>query len=232
MTESKANQLPEPEAPTPPAPERGETWSSTAKMLLDRAGGTSGLIVAAIPTVVFAVVNGLASLSPALLATVAAALLAFGWRLSRHEPPRQAMIGLLIAGACAAIAVFTGEARGFFLVPILIPFVAIAICLVSLLVRRPLAGLLLNRVAGGRPGWREDPRLLRLYSVATLVCIAVNVFNFTVQIALFLADQTAWLAVAHIVSPVLFGVVMVGTIVLARRVLSSGPVAGSQPCGY
>ncbi|MDT7771210.1 MAG: hypothetical protein QOC67_134 [Pseudonocardiales bacterium] len=141
-------------------------------------------------------------------------------------------VGPLIAGACAAIAVFTGEARAFFLVPILIPFVAIAICLTSLLVRRPLAGLLLNRIAGGRPGWPEDPRLVRLYSVATLVCIAVNVVNFAVQISLFYADQTGWLAVAHIVSPVLFGVVMVGTIVLARRVLGSGPVAGGQPCGY
>ncbi|WP_445189027.1 hypothetical protein ACTXG6_18315 [Pseudonocardia sp. Cha107L01] len=30
--------MPEPEAPAPPEPERGETWSSTAKMLLDRAG--------------------------------------------------------------------------------------------------------------------------------------------------------------------------------------------------
>jgi hypothetical protein len=201
-------------------------------MLLDRAGGASGMVVAAVPTVVFAVVNGLASLNPALLATVAAALLAFGWRISRREPPRQAMVGLLVAAACATIAVFTGEAREFFLVPILIPFVAIAVCLVSLLVRRPLAGLLLNRIAGGRPGWRADPALLRLYSVATLVCVAVNVFNFAVQITLFAADRTAWLAVAHIVSPVLFGVVMVGTIVLARRVMNSDPVSGGQPCEY
>ena len=201
-------------------------------MVLNRAGGVSGMAVAAAPTVVFAVVNGLASLNPALPATVVTALLTFGWRLRRREPLRQAMVGLLIAGACAAVAVFTGEARGFFLVPILIPVAAIAVCVVSLLVRRPLAGLLLNRLAGGRPGWRDDPRLLRLYSVATLVCIAVNVFNFAVQLALFFANETAWLAVAHIVSPVLFGVVVVGTIALARRVMGSGPTPGGQPCEY
>ncbi|HEX4362318.1 MAG TPA: DUF3159 domain-containing protein [Pseudonocardia sp.] len=235
MTETRRNRLPVSDEPPPPAGEYGEygeTWWSTAAMVLNRAGGASGMVVAAVPTVVFVLVNGLASLNPALVATVAAALLAFGWRLRRREPLRQAMVGLLIAGACAAIAGFTGQARGFFLVPILIPFAAIAVCLVSLLVRRPLAGLLLHRLAGGHPGRREDPRLTRLYSTATLVCVAVNVFNLAVQIALFLADQTAWLAVAHLVSPVLFGVVMVGTIVLARRIMGRGAASGSQPCEY
>ncbi len=188
-------------------------------MLLDQAGGASGMVVAAVPTIVFVVVNQLASLNPALFATVAASLLAFGWRLSHREPLRQAMVGLLIAGACAAVTAFTGEARGFYLVSILTTLVTGVVFLISALVRRPLAGLLLNRIAGGRPGWREDRRLMRVYSGATLVLAAVSIVNCALQTALARADQTTWLAVVHIVSPVLTGVVLVGTIVLARRIM-------------
>jgi hypothetical protein len=226
--------------PKVPASRTLDTCRSISKDLLDRSGGPSGMVVASVPTVVFVVVNGLAGLYPALLTTVAVALLAFGWRVSRREPPRQAVIGLLIAAACATVAVLTGEARGFFVVPIAIPLVAVACSIGSLLLRRPLAGLLLNRFCGGPPGWRADRPLVRIYSWSTAVCIVVNVANFAVQLALFLADETAWLAVAHVVTPVLFGVVMVATIVLARRAMAgrparSGPPSpgpGEQPFGY
>jgi hypothetical protein len=53
-------------------------WRNVASAMLERSGGISGIVVAAVPTIVFVVGNGLSSLYPALLATAAAAVLIFG----------------------------------------------------------------------------------------------------------------------------------------------------------
>ncbi|WP_328458953.1 DUF3159 domain-containing protein [Amycolatopsis sp. NBC_00438] len=65
-------------------------------------------------------------------------------------------------------------ARGFFLIPALIPFAVIAVCVTTVLIGRPLTGLVLNRVAGGPADWRSVPRLRRIHTVPTLTCAAVN----------------------------------------------------------
>lgn len=89
----------------PTSPVTDEGWRSTATAILKRAGGVSGMVIAAVPTIVFVVVNSVSSLVPAVIATVIAAIVAFGWRLIRREPLREAMIGLIIAGVCIAVAV-------------------------------------------------------------------------------------------------------------------------------
>jgi hypothetical protein len=185
--------------------------------MLTRMGGPSGLVVAALPTAVFVAACALTSVNPALLVTAITAALIFGWRTVRREPLRQAAVGLLVAAACIASTLVTGQARDFFLVPVLIPVVAIVACLGSVAVRRPLAGILLNRMVGGPARWPAQRRLARVYTVSTLVFAGVNVLNFSIQVALYRADRTGWLAVAHVLSPVLFGGVMVVTVVLARR---------------
>ena len=43
-----------------------------------------------------------------------------------------ALIGLVTVGACATVATLLGEARGFFLLPALVPFVVIAVCVASI----------------------------------------------------------------------------------------------------
>ena len=77
--------------------------------------------MAAAPTVAFVVANSLGGLTWAFIALAVAAPAAFGVRLARRESLRAALIGLLIAAGCALVAALTGEARGFFLVPTLLP---------------------------------------------------------------------------------------------------------------
>jgi hypothetical protein len=45
----------------------------------------------------------------------------------------------------------------------------------------------------------------------------VHGLDLSVQLTLHLADRIARPAVAHVISPLLFGAVMVATVVLARR---------------
>jgi hypothetical protein len=198
-----------------------QTTAGAARQALTQPGRLSGIIVTALPTVVFVVVNALASLYPGLIAAGLIAIGAFGWRMYRRQSLRQSLIGLLIVAACAGVAAVTGQARGFFLIPALIPFVVIAVCVGSVLAGRPLTGLVLNRVSGGPAEWREIPRLRRVYVISTLVCAAVNVVNATLQAVFYFANDPFVLAAAHIATGPIFAVIVAVTVLSARRVLAA-----------
>lgn len=184
------------------------------------------MIVAGLPAVVFVAADGLSSLYPALAAAGAAAVAGFGWRLYRHQSLRQALAGLLIVAACAGIAAITGQERGFFLIPALIPFAVIAVCAASIATRRPLTGVLLNRVSGGPARWREIDQLRRVYTITTLVAAGVNVINAAVQAVFYLGNDPVVLAAAHIATGPVFAVIVAVTIVFARRAM---PVSSVPP---
>ena len=186
---------------------------------LTKPGRVSGLVVTAAPGIVFVAADALSSLYPALAAAGVAALAGLAWRLTRHQGLWQSLAGLAVAGACAAVAAITGQERGFFLLPALVPFAVIAICLASVLAGRPLTGVILNRVSGGPAAWRQVPRLRRVYVVSTLVCAVVNVVNAAVQAVFYLANQPVVLAAAHAATGPVFAVIAAVTIVFARRAM-------------
>jgi hypothetical protein len=198
---------------------QNHAMSAAVRQALSRPGRISGMLAAAAPSVVFVIANALSSLYPALIAAGAVALTALAWRLSRRESWRQAAAGLVIVAACAGVAAVTGQARGFFLIPALLPFAIIAICVVSVVAKRPLTGLILNRVSGGPADWPEIPRLRRVYAVTTLVCAAVNVVNAALQTTFYLKDDTFVLAAAHIATGPVFAVIVAVTVVAARNAM-------------
>ncbi|MFJ2399390.1 DUF3159 domain-containing protein [Streptomyces sp. NPDC087843] len=190
------------------------------------AAKLSGAVVTAAPTVAFLGADAAVSLDAGLIAAGATASAAFAWRLLRKEKLRQALVGLLVVGVCAGAAAFTGEARGFFLLPALIPFVVVAVCLGSILIGRPLTGVILNRVSGGHANWREVPRLRRVYRNSTWVCVAVNVVNATLQVTYYRDDEPLVLGIVHIATGPVFAVIVAATIAFARRAVPArGPEA-------
>lgn len=193
--------------------------AAAAWQALSQPGRIAGMIVTSLPVVVFVVVDAVASLYPALAAAGAVAAAGFAWRLHRRQPLRQALAGLAIVAACAAVAAITGQERGFFLIPALVPFVVIAVCAVSIVTRRPLTGVLLNRVSGGPANWREIRPLRQVYTATTLAAVAVNVVNAIVQALFYLANNPAVLAAAHVATGPVFAVIAAVTVVLARRAM-------------
>ena len=109
--------------------------------MLASIGGWSGSVIAAIPTVVFVIVNFFASLRTAVFAAVGAAVVLALYRLARRQSALQAVSGLVGVVIAAAIAGGTGQARNYFLIGIVTSFVYGAAFLISMLVRRPLVGL-------------------------------------------------------------------------------------------
>ncbi|MFG1807540.1 DUF3159 domain-containing protein [Streptomyces sp. NPDC049040] len=176
-----------------------------------------GVLIAALPTVAFLVADAAASLTTGLIAAAVAAVAGFGWRLIRKEKLRQAVIGLATVSVCATVAALTGEARGFFLVPALIPFVVVAVCLASIVVGRPLTGVILNKVSGGPSDWRSEAPLRRVHTVSTWVCVAVNVVNAALQVVYYRGNDPVVLGIVHIATGPVFAAIVAATIVFARR---------------
>jgi hypothetical protein len=177
------------------------------KQLLSGLGGWSGTVIAAVPTVVFVVVNTLADLHWAIVAAVGSAVLLAVYRLIRRQSVQQALSGLLGVLIAALIAARTGQAKGYFLFGIITSFAYAALFLSTLAARRPLIGLIWEFLdpspAEGpdseplRP-WYRRPALRRAYDLATGLAALIFLARGIVQLALFRDNATGWLAVARI----------------------------------
>jgi len=179
-----------------------ELRERTRQQILDSMGGWSGTIVATIPLVVFVVANAVAGLRTAIVAAVASAVLAAGYRLARRQPVQQAIGGLFSVAIAAAIAARTGEARGFFLFGIASAFGYAAVFAGSLLVRRPLVGVLWEYLDPSplppEQRWYRLRKLRRAYDIATAAVLAMFLARAVVQLSLFKDNRTGLLAVVKI----------------------------------
>jgi hypothetical protein len=196
----------------------GERPQRGLPTLMEQMGGVPGLISSTIPVAVFVLVNLLTSLRPALIAALAAGVAVALWRLARREALQPAVSGLFGVGIAAFIAYRTGEARGFYLPGLIYSAVLGTAFLVSVLVRWPLAGVIWHGINGEGQGWRRDPRLLRAYTLATLLWTLVFAARLVVQGLLYNADEENWLGIARLLMGYpLVGVALLGTIWAVRR---------------
>ncbi|HEY8471869.1 MAG TPA: DUF3159 domain-containing protein [Natronosporangium sp.] len=181
------------EAATEPLPSFPEQISA-------QLGGWRGSVEAAIPIAVFIVVNMIGSLRPALIASVALALLIAAIRLGQRRPIRYALNGLFGIALGAIMSWRTGEARDFYLPGIFISYGYAAAMIISVVVRHPLVGWLYSVLfTGGKSEWRTDRRLMRTFTWLTLLWALVWILKVSAQAGLYLADQEHLLGVARLV---------------------------------
>ncbi|MEN4476286.1 DUF3159 domain-containing protein [Mycolicibacterium cosmeticum] len=163
-------------------------------------GGVSGLVVGAVPTIAYVVANAVAGLDVAVMVAVTVSVVLILVRRVRRESIQPAVSGLLGVAFAALIAFYTGSAEGYFLPGIWVSLVLAVIFTVSILVRRPLVGVIWNLLtsAGPRQSWHSDKVVLRAFDVATLAFTTVFVARFMVQDWLYDAGSVGWLAIARI----------------------------------
>ncbi|WP_308258043.1 DUF3159 domain-containing protein [Pseudonocardia lacus] len=201
--------------PTEPERDRPEREFPT---IMEQMGGVPGIVASSAPVLVFIIVNVVTSLQPALIAALAAGVAVAAWRLVRRQKLMPALSGLLGVGVAAFIAYRTGEARGFYL-PGLLTSAAFGLAfLVSVLVRRPLAGVIWHGINGHGQAWRRDRRLVRAYTWASLLWVVVFASRVVVQGWLYDADEETWLGIARLAMGLpLFGLALLGTVLAVRR---------------
>lgn len=180
-------------------PEDEERLPSLAEQMADQLGGWRGLVESSVPVVVFVIANVVGELRPAVIASVAVALLIAGLRLAQRRPVRHAVNGLFGIGIGAAIAWRTGNERDFYLPGILYGIGYGLALLLSAAVRQPLVGWIWSvLVAKGRSEWRDNPRLVRTFTQLTVLWGVVWLAKVGVQAGLYLAHQDTALGVARL----------------------------------
>ena len=162
-------------------------------------GGLRGSFETAFPLVVFTVAYVVTDeLRASVIASLVAAVAAYGLRRAQHSQTTFVRHGLLGIAIAAALASFTGRAEAAFL-PGIVQSGAWALLLgASLVVRWPLAGFMVGAVLDDPTGWRDDPAIVRLSNRLTLALLAPMVIRLAVQVPLYLAGAVGWLGVSRV----------------------------------
>ena len=166
--------------------------------LLEQMGGLSGLVSATLPVLVLIPVNNFFGLGPALAAALGMAVAIAIWRVLRKETLQPAISGLLGVALCAAIAWFTGDAKGYFLYGI---WMSLALCIaavLSILLRWPAVGVIWKGINGEEMQWQKITPARRAYAIATGGWAVIFLARFIVQRAIYDADATTALGVTRI----------------------------------
>lgn len=169
-----------------------------ATTVWERTGGLTGLVQSSLPPMVLVITNLWWGLYPAIAIAVGTGVLVTLVRVARRQPLRPAFggfVGVLVSGTLAARS---GEARDFFLADIWWYFVASVALVTSILLRRPLVGVLWSAAQGVGMWWRRDRPSLRRYDIATAVLAAVFAARFVVQQRLYAQNEVGWLTFSKI----------------------------------
>jgi len=166
--------------------------------LLERAGGIRGLVYSALPVTTYAVTAAALGRIPAVVAALTVAALVLAWQLAHRESLRPALWGFAGVALCAGLALATGQAKDFYLPGIWIALLMAVLFTVSILIRRPLVGVVWAWMTGRDGSWRRVPRVRLAFDVVTAVMAAVSWSRFLVQNHLYDSDQAELLAVARL----------------------------------
>ena len=149
--------------------------------------------------VAFVTVNALADLDTAAIVALAIAGVIALYRAIRRHPLTNAIGGVLGTGLCVFIALRTGSASGYF-VPRALQNAGLAIAFtVSVLVKRPLVGLIAAPLYHIPGGWHQDPLVRRAFAEACLAWVLLFGVRAVVYTVLILAGKEGALAASVVV---------------------------------
>ncbi|MBK4138189.1 DUF3159 domain-containing protein [Corynebacterium macginleyi] len=186
--------------PEPQAPQLGDDPNrDNEPTLLEQMGGLPGLVSATVPIVVLIPINSLYGLTPALISALGVAVVIAMWRIVRKQTIQPAISGLIGVAICAAIAWFTGDAKGYFLYGIWMSLALFIAAALSILFRWPAVGVIWKGVNGGDMAWKKVKVARRAYSIATAGWSVIFLARFIVQRAIYDAGETTALGITRIV---------------------------------
>ena len=172
----------------------------TAASLLRAVGGVRGLIESILPGLAFLVLFTVTkNLVLAVAAPVAVSVVFVLVRLVTRSAPMPAIAGLLGVGISAGLALFTGRAEDNFVLGIVINAVCLLVLLISLIVRRPLIGIIVGLLANDPGGYRTDKAKGRVVLVATWCWVGLFAARLIFELPLYWAGQTELLGTVKLI---------------------------------
>lgn len=166
----------------------------TARSLLTAIGGVRGLIESILPGLGFLVIYTLTkSVTLAVLAPVALAVVFVAVRLLTRSPVSQALAGIIGIGVSAALALLSGRAEQNFLPGIVINIVSVTVLLGSIAVRWPLIGIIVGFLTNEGFEWRQNRSKRRVLYLSTWLWAGLFALRLVVEVPLYLARNVEWL---------------------------------------
>jgi hypothetical protein len=150
------------------------------------------------PTLVFAVAATRAGIGLAAGLALGWCAAAIAWRLARRQPLAHAMSGLGGVAAGVVVALVSGDAEGFFLPGIVGNLAFGAVCVLSVLARRPALAYTSAVLTRWPLAWYWHPRVRPAYSEVTWLWAAYYLAKGGWQAALVADGDLAALATVRI----------------------------------
>lgn len=162
-------------------------------LLASALGGWSGVIDAGLPFVVFTIVYLVTDrdLETTLYAAVGTAAALALLRLARRQSLQQVFSGLIGIGIAAFLAQRTGNADNFFLPGIITNAAYASVCIISIVIHKPLLGYVIEAMRGRDISWVKDPVAHRLFSTITWLWALIFGVRVAIMFPLYLLGQTA-----------------------------------------
>ncbi|VTU41397.1 hypothetical protein H4P1_00029 (plasmid) [Variovorax sp. PBS-H4] len=158
-----------------------------------------GIVRTALPMVAFVVTSAIGGITWGVSVSVLTALALGVAQFVRKRSMTSPALGLLAVSLASLVALLTGDRRDYFSIGIWMALGGAVLMVASILVRWPLVGVVWEFLRGGGLAWRKDRSAVRRYSWAGLIWIGIYLSRFSVQLALYEADQVAWLSASRIV---------------------------------
>ncbi len=168
-----------------------EIWNELRSVVF----GSSSLLDALAPGIVFLAANSLAGLEAALWASLALALAFTLFRLLRRQPLAYALGGLVLSALAVLLARLFGQGQGFFLPDILSGAVLALLCLVTAAARRPLVALTSHFARRWPLAWYNHPQVRPAYTEVTLAWALFFAIRTALNILFYASgslDLLAW----------------------------------------
>ena len=193
--------------------------SLDGKSMLEGMGGKLGIAETIIPSVLFGTsfaVTGQAIVAVGLAGATSALFILY--RLITRKSASSALIGALAVGFAAWLALRDGgEAVDYFVPGFITNAVYGVVLSISILVRWPVIGVLVEILRGNSTSWRKDRKKLTVYSLVTGMWVAFFSLRLAAQVPLYLADNAALLATARVaMGPPLYALVILASWLILR----------------
>jgi hypothetical protein len=193
--------------------------SLDGKSLLEGMGGKLGITETILPSVLFGTsfaLTGQAIIAVSLAGGTSALFILY--RLITRKSASSALIGAIAVGFAAWLALREGgEAVDYFVPGFITNAVYGSVLLISILVRWPIIGVLVEILRGNATSWRKDRKNLTIYSLVTAMWVGFFSLRLAVQVPLYLAGSAELLATARVaMGPPLYALVILVTWLILR----------------
>mgnify|MGYP005855501713 CR=1 FL=1 len=177
-------------------PKLKEITEELREVVLKRSNVFDSLL----PPLLFLIINAIAGLNTAMYASLILGGLLTISRLVRRQPLIYALGGLAGAGAAYLISRFLGRAEGVFIPGIANGVLTVILCLVSVLVRRPVVAWTSFLARRWPLGWYWHERVRPAYSEVTMAWGVFFAIRTAIQYLLFVVKQIEILTLINFVA--------------------------------